>query len=65
LPTEIFDAEKFVELSSRAEECRVRREENVVKLKLRLPNRLYTLKTSPEEAENILPRISCKLVEGQ
>jgi len=64
LPTEIFDLEQFVELSTRAEECRVRRKENIVKLKLRLPRRLYTLKTSPEEAENILPRISCKLVEG-
>jgi ferritin-like protein len=65
LPTEIFDVEQFVELSARAEECRVRRKENVVKLKLRLPKKLYTLKASPEEAEKILPRISCKLVEGQ
>jgi hypothetical protein len=63
LPTEIFDVEQFVELSERAEECRIRRREDVVKLKLKLPKRLYTLKTSPEEAEEILPRISCTLVE--
>ena len=64
MPTEIRDVEKFVELSRRAEECRVRRRENIVKLKLRLPTMLYTLKTSPQEAETILPRISCKLVES-
>jgi hypothetical protein len=63
LPTEIFDVDEFVELSERAEECRIRRREDIVKLKLRLPKRLYTLKTSPEEAEEILPRISCRLVE--
>jgi hypothetical protein len=63
LPTEIFDVEQFIELSERAEECRIRRREDVVKLKLKLPKRLYTLKTSPEEAEEILPRISCTLVE--
>ncbi|UCD72716.1 MAG: hypothetical protein JSW01_04475 [Candidatus Bathyarchaeota archaeon] len=63
MPTEIFDVEQFVELSERAVECRIRRREDVVKLKLKLPKRLYTLKTSPEEAEEILPRISCTLVE--
>ncbi len=63
MPTEIFDVEKFLELSERAKECRVRRKEDVVKLKLRLPKKLYTLKTSPEEAENILSQISCELVE--
>ncbi len=63
MPTEIFDTEKFLKLSEKAEECRVRRKEDVVKLKLRLPSRLYTLKTSPEEAEDILGQISCELVE--
>ncbi|MBL7119033.1 50S ribosomal protein L38e [Candidatus Bathyarchaeota archaeon] len=63
MPTEIFDVEKFLELSERAKECRVRRKEDVVKLKLRLPKKLYTLKASPEEAENILSQISCELVE--
>jgi len=63
LPTEIFDKERFLELSERAVECRVRRREDVVKLKLKLPKKLYTLKTSPEEAETIIGQISCRLVE--
>jgi hypothetical protein len=63
LPTEILDTERFLELSEKAEDCRGSRKEDVVKLKLRLPSRLYTLKTSPEEAEEILGQISCELVE--
>ncbi len=63
MPTEILDVKNFIELSEEALECRVRREESTVKLKLRLPKKLYTLKTTPDEAEDILPQISCRLVE--
>jgi len=63
MPTEIFNIDEFIELSKRAEECRVRRAEDTVKIKLRLPRRLYTMKTTPEEAEGILSQISCRLIE--
>ncbi|MEM2463955.1 MAG: hypothetical protein QXY07_04655, partial [Candidatus Bathyarchaeia archaeon] len=50
MPTEIFDVDKFVEISERAEYCAVKRLKDVVKLKLRTPKMLYTLKVEPSKA---------------
>jgi ferritin-like protein len=63
MPSEIFDAEKFVEISGRAEYCIVKRLRDVVKLKLRTSKRLYTLKVEPGKAEEIIKRLQCEIRE--
>ena len=63
MPTEIFDVERFVELSERATECRVKRLGEYVKLKLRTKRRLYTLKVEADKADEVLKRVKCKVVE--
>ncbi len=44
-------------------ECRVKRSLDVVKLKLRTPKRLYTLKVKVERADDVLRRLKCEVVE--
>lgn len=63
MPSEILDAEKFVETSGRAEYCSVKRLKDVVKLKLRTPSRLYTLKIAPIKAEEIIKKLQCEVRE--
>jgi large subunit ribosomal protein L38e len=63
MPSEIFDVEKFVEISGRAEYCAVKRLKDVVKLKLRTPKRLYTLKVEPEKAEEVIKKLQCEIRE--
>jgi len=63
MPAQINDVEEFVRISERAEECRVKRLEDVVKLKLRTPSRLYTMKLNAEEAAEVLKRLKCEVVE--
>jgi len=63
MPKEIFDQERFLELSDRAIHCRVKRIEDTVKLKLRTKKYLYTLKTDPSTAERLLNQIACDVIE--
>jgi len=63
MPTEIFDVDKFVEISGRAEYCAVKRLKNEVKLKLRTSRQLYTLKTEPSKAEEIIKKLRCEIRE--
>jgi phenylalanyl-tRNA synthetase beta subunit len=63
MPAQTSDIEEFVRISERAEECRVKRLEDVVKLKLRTPSRLYTIKLNAEEAAEVLKRLKCEVVE--
>jgi len=63
MPSEVFDAEKFVEISGRAEYCAVNRRKDSVKLKLRTPKQLYTLKAEPAKAEEIIKRLQCEIRE--
>lgn len=63
MPTEILDADKFVALSSRAQYCAVKRLGDVVKLKLRTPSMLYTLKVEPPNAEGIIKKLQCEIRE--
>ena len=63
MPSEIFDSEKFVEISGRAEYCAVKKLKDVVKLKLRTPKRLYTLKVEPAKAEEIIKKLQCEIRE--
>jgi ferritin-like protein len=63
MPSEIFDADKFVEVSGRADYCAVKRLKDIVKLKLRTPSRLYTLKVEPGEAAEIIKKLQCEVRE--
>jgi ferritin-like protein len=63
MPTEIFDIDKFVEISERAEYCAVKRLKDVVKLKLRTPRMLYTLKLDPAMAEEVIKKLRCEVRE--
>ena len=63
MPTEIFDVEKFVEMSASAKYCSVKRLEGIVKLKLRTPNKLYTLKVEPLNAEETIKKLKCEIQE--
>jgi ferritin-like protein len=63
MPSEITEPEKFVEISGRAEYCAVKRLKDVVKLKLRTPRQLYTLKVEPLKAEEIIKKLQCEIRE--
>jgi DNA-binding Lrp family transcriptional regulator len=63
MPKEITDIEEFVRLSEMALACRVKRLEDVVKLKLRTPSLLYTIKLEAPQAEEVLKRIKCEVQE--
>ncbi len=63
MPREIFDEEKFREISEDAIHCRVKRLKDVVKLKLRTKKILYTFKADPMTAERLLRDISCDIIE--
>jgi len=64
MPAEVFDPEEFIRISERALYCIVKRSGDIVKLKLRTPRRLYTLKVRPEEAESIIRRLKCEVTEA-
>ncbi|MBS7636875.1 50S ribosomal protein L38e [Candidatus Bathyarchaeota archaeon] len=63
MPAEIFDVDKFIEISERAEYCAVKRLKDVVKLKLRTPKMLYTLKVEPSKAEEVIKKLKCEIRE--
>ncbi|MEM2134539.1 MAG: hypothetical protein QW261_00210 [Candidatus Jordarchaeaceae archaeon] len=64
MPKEIFDAEKFVELSENATECRIKvLGDNEVKFKLRTNKYLYTLKVDKKKAEELRGKIKCSITE--
>jgi hypothetical protein len=62
MPVEIFNENEFLEIAKRAKECRVKRSKDSVKLKLRTSSKLYTYKTTPENAENLLKKITCPII---
>jgi hypothetical protein len=63
VPSEISDPERFVEISGNAEYCAVKRLQGVVKLKLRTPKKLYTLKVEPLKAEEVIKKLQCEIRE--
>jgi ferritin-like protein len=63
MPAEILDVEKFVAMSARAKYCAVKRLKKAVKLKLRTPSKLYTLKVEPLKAEEIIKKLKCEIQE--
>jgi hypothetical protein len=65
MPSEITDVEKFVSMSAKAKECQVKRLKDTVKLKLRTPSQLYTLKIEPIRADEIIKRLQCTIQEEE
>jgi large subunit ribosomal protein L38e len=63
MPAEITNTDEFVGLSETAHECRVKRSKDIVKLKLRTPSQLYTLKVKVERADDVIKRLKCEIVE--
>jgi hypothetical protein len=63
MPSEIFDPEKFIETSERAEFCYVKRLKDIVKLKLRTASQLYTMKVEPLKAEEVIRKLRCEIRE--
>ena len=63
MPSEIFDIEKFVSLSEKAEYWTINKLEDIVKLKLRTKNQLLTLKVMPAKTEEIIKKLKCEIRE--
>jgi len=63
MPEEVFDVDKFVEISERAEYCDIKRLKRMVKLKLRTPRKLFTLKVNPTKAEEVVKKLRCEIRE--
>ena len=63
MPVEIFDIDEFIQIAERAEYCNIKRLEREVKLKLRTPKTLFTLKVNPTKAEEIVKKLSCEIRE--
>lgn len=63
MPAEIVNADEFIGLSETALECRVKRADEFVKLKLRTPGRLYTHKVKLDRADDVIRRLKCEIVE--
>ena len=65
MPTEITDVEKFVAMSGKAKYCSVQRLKGIVKLKLRTPSQLFTLKIEPLRVDEIIKRLQCEIQEKE
>jgi len=64
MPSEIADSEKFIQMSERASECRVKRLKDIVKLKLRTGSQLYTIRLDPDKAAEVLKQVKCEVIEA-
>ena len=65
MPKQITDVDKFLEMTEDAEECRVKRGGDKVKLKLRTTRYLYTIILEPQKAEEVLQQVKCQVVEAR
>ena len=63
MPAEISNVDGFVAMSAKAEFCYVMRLKEAVKLKLRTPSKLYTLKVEPLKAEEVIKKLKCEIQE--
>jgi hypothetical protein len=50
-------------MSANAKFCAVKRLKTAVKLKLRTPGKLYTLKVEPGKAEETIKKLKCEIRE--
>jgi large subunit ribosomal protein L38e len=65
MPKLITDVNKFLEMTEDAVECRVKRNTDSVKLKLRTTKYLYTIILEPQKAEEIIQQVKCQVVEAR
>ena len=63
MPVEIFDVDEFIQIAERAQYCNIKRLEREIKLKLRTPRKLFTLKVNPTKAEEIVKKLRCEIRE--
>jgi hypothetical protein len=63
MPSEVFETEKFVTMSAHAKYCSVKRSKDGVKLKLRTPGNLYTLKVPIAKADEVIKKLQCEIQE--
>jgi large subunit ribosomal protein L38e len=63
MPVEIFDQEKFIELSDSATECKIKKNKDNTKLKLRTTKYLYTIKLDPASADELVSKLSCPITD--
>ena len=52
-----------MELSKSASECKVKKNKNNTKLKLRTGRYMYTIKLEPKEAEELVSKLGCPTVQ--
>ena len=63
MPEEILDTAKFIQVSKHTAYCNIKRLKRTVKLKLRTPRKLYTLKIDPTKAEEVIKKLQCEIRE--
>jgi hypothetical protein len=63
MPEEILDVDKFIQIAERAKYCNIKRLNREVKLKLRTPKKMYTIKVNPTKSEEIIKKLSCEIRE--
>jgi ferritin-like protein len=63
MPHEINDVDKFIQIAEKAQYCSIKRLKREVKLKLRTPSKLYTLKVDPTKAQELIKRLNCEIRE--
>jgi large subunit ribosomal protein L38e len=64
VPTEIFNQEEFIQLSSSADYCTMKRSKRSVKLKLRTKRKMFTLKLKTADADEIVKKLKCDILEA-
>ncbi|MEM0341041.1 MAG: hypothetical protein QXN05_01955 [Acidilobaceae archaeon] len=64
MPLEVTDLARFIEITEKALECRIKRvrKSDIVKIKARTKRYLYTYKTTEKELESVLKQLHCKNV---
>ncbi|MEM0030212.1 MAG: hypothetical protein QW572_02985 [Candidatus Nitrosocaldus sp.] len=63
MPRQVFSKDALLKLAEGAEECKVVRREDKVKIKVRRARYLYTYVASSSEADDILSKIRIEKVE--
>ncbi len=63
MPREVQTEEEFLAIVDRAVECRVKRLQDTVKLKLRTQRCLYTYKCDTATAERLIGRLKIPIVD--
>ncbi len=63
MPRQVFDKDEIVRLAENAQECRIVRGKDKVKIKVRRSRMLYTYVADTNEADEIINKISIEKVE--